>query len=537
VARRAISPEARKVGAAAFAGAMSVAALGLAAVAGPTDPPAEDPQRTTQQGTAPKGPVEIQLLGVNDFHGRLESPRRGIGGAAALDAHLDKAERSHPGRTIRVHAGDMVGASPMISSFFHDEPSVRAMNLMDFDVGTLGNHEFDEGGDEMVRLLRGGQRKDGLQFKRDEHGRPVNTSAPDFEGVRFPYIAANTVDREGRLRLPPTRIVERAGVRIGFIGVTTHETPDYLLARHKERFDFLDISTTVNRYAARLRGQGVQAIVVLAHSGAKHIHRTSGAAAGEIVDEARDMTGAVDVVIAGHTHSYLNTRVPNRSGGGDKLVIEAKSHGVAYDRVHMTIDPGSGEVIAKSGDTPATETDQVTPDADTARLVSSYAKRIAPLAKRVAGRARRPLMRNLAGQDAGSLVAIAARAQRRLAKADIAVVNEGNSRASVDAGPITYEELFEASAYEHQVLRMELTGRELLALQAQQAALDPDVMLHWSGLPLVLDADRTYTVAANELLVEGSGDFSVLRRGRKVRPMGTDLEALVRYVEAERTVG
>jgi 5'-nucleotidase len=146
-------------------------------------------------------------------------------------------------------------------------------------------------------------------------------------------------------------------------------------------------------------------------------------------------------------------------------------------------------------------------------------------------------MRNLAGDETGSLVAVAARAQRQLAKADIAVVNEGNSRASVDAGPITYDELFEASAYEHQVLRMELTGRELLALQAQQAEHEPDVMLHWSGLPLVLDARRTYTVAANELLVEGSDDFSVLRRGRRVRRVGTDLEALVRYVEAEGVVG
>lgn len=505
---------------------MSVAALGLAAVAGPPDLPAE-----------PKGAVEIQLLGVNDFHGRLESPRPGVGGAAALDAHLDRAERSHPGRTIRVHAGDMVGASPMISSYFHDEPSVRAMNLMDFDVGTLGNHEFDEGGDELVRLLRGGRRSDGLEFKRDARGRPVNTSAPDFEGVRFPYIAANAVDNEGRLRLPPTRIVERAGVRIGFIGVTTHETPDYLLARHKEHFDFLDISDTVNRHAATLRRQGVEAIVVLAHSGAKHANRTSGRAAGEIVDEARDMSGAVDVVIAGHTHSYLNTRVPNRSGRGDKLVIEARSLGISYDRVRMTIDRGTGEVIGKSGDTPFTRTDEVDADAETGRLVSSYAKRIAPLAKRVVGRARRPLVRSRAGDETGSLVAVAARAQRRLANADVAVVNEGNSRASVDAGPITYEELFEASAYEHQVVRMELTGRELLALQAQQAALEPNVMLHWSGLPLVLDARRTYTVAANELLVEGSDDFSVLRRGRKVRRMGTDLEALVGYVEAEGTVG
>ena len=115
--------------------------------------------------------------------------------------------------------------------------------------------------------------------------------------------------------------------------------------------------------------------------------------------------------------------------------------------------------------------------------------------------------------------------------------DRGNSRGSVDAGPITYGELFEASAYEHQVLRMELTGRELLALQAQQTSLDPDVMLAWSGLPPALHPRRTYTVAANELLVEGSGDFSVLRRGRRVRRMGTDLEALVRYVQAEGAVG
>jgi 5'-nucleotidase len=525
VARRAISPEARKVGAAAFAGAISVAALGLAAVAGPTEAPAG------------AGSVEIQLLGVNDFHGRLEPPRPGVGGAAALDAHLDRAERSHPGRTIRVHAGDMVGASPMVSSFFHDEPSVRVMNLMDFDVGTLGNHEFDEGGDEVVRLLHGGQRTDGLQFKRDEHGRPVNTSAPDFEGVKFPYIAANTVDHEGQLQLPPTRIVELAGVRVGFIGVTTHETPDYLLARHKQRFEFLDISDTVNRHAAALRRRGVEAIVVLAHSGAKHKNRTSGAAAGEIVDETRDMSSAVDVVIAGHTHSYLNTRVPNRSGGGDKLVIEAKSLGIAYDRVRMTIDRSSGEVTAKTGDTPATSHDQVTPDPQTGRLVSAHARRIAPLAHRVVGRARRTLVRNLAGTQRGSLIAVAARAQRELAKADIAVVNEGNARASVNAGPITYEELFEASAYEHQVLRMELTGREIGLLEAQQTTQEPDVMLHWSGRPLVLNPTRTYTVAANELLVEGNDDFSVLRRGRNVRRMGTDLEALVDYVEAAGTVG
>ncbi len=162
----------------------------------------------------------------------------------------------------------MVGATPLISSHFHDEPSMRAANLMDFDVGTLGNHEFDEGGDELLRLLRGGQRSDGRQFKTDGGGRAVNTSAPDYEGSAYPWIAANTVDSEGRLELPPTKVVERAGVRVGFIGVTTESTGRFLLAEHGARFRWLDISTTVNRHAAALQARGVEAIVVLAHSGA-----------------------------------------------------------------------------------------------------------------------------------------------------------------------------------------------------------------------------------------------------------------------------
>src|ERR687896_624362 len=147
-------------GVAAFVAAFSVALLGLRATA-------------EQPGGEPvAGVVELQLLGVNDFHGHLEPPEPGVGGAAWLGAHLDRAERSYPGRTIRVHAGDRMG----------------------FDVGTLGNHEFDEGGEELLRLLRGGQRKDGPR---------ANASDPDWAGARYPYIAANTVTRDGGTLLPP----------------------------------------------------------------------------------------------------------------------------------------------------------------------------------------------------------------------------------------------------------------------------------------------------------------------------------------------
>jgi len=274
----------------------------------------DEPEREpTRRDVKIEGTVDLRLLGVNDFHGHLESPgsrrredKNGakvpVGGAAVLGSHLDRAAREMPGRTIRVHAGDMAGVSPLVSSLFHDEPAIEAMNLMKFDVGTLGNHEFDEGAPETLRLLRGGRRKDGRELKRDARGRLMNTSRPGFEGVTFPYIAANAVDRRGRTLLPPTAIVERAGVKVGFIGVTTDTAPDYLLPRHRAGLRFLDISQTVNSYVPRLRAQGVRAIVVLAHSGA-HETRGSEAARGEIVDEAGQMSDAVP--LGSHTSASV----------------------------------------------------------------------------------------------------------------------------------------------------------------------------------------------------------------------------------------
>ena len=147
-------------GVAAFVAALLVALLGFNAGA-------DEPQPAP---VSEDGPVELQLLGVNDFHSHLEPPRQGLGGAAWLAAHLDRAERSHRGRTIRVHAGDMVGATPLVSSHFHDEPGVEAMNRMKFDVGTLGNHEFDEGAAEALRLVRGGRREGPEAIKREADG-------------------------------------------------------------------------------------------------------------------------------------------------------------------------------------------------------------------------------------------------------------------------------------------------------------------------------------------------------------------------------
>jgi 5'-nucleotidase len=479
-------------GAAAFAGAVLVALLGLRAGADQPPPPPLP------------GTVELQLLGVNDFHGNLEPPQQDLGGAAWLGAHLARAARSHPERTITVHAGDMVGASPLISSYFHDEPTVRASNMMRFDVGTVGNHEFDEGGAEMLRLIRGGQRTDGPR---------AYTSDPNWEGARYPYIAANTVEREtGEQVLPPYEVVERAGVRVGFIGVTTEETPRWLLPEYRSDYRFTDISDAVNRWVPELRRRGIEAIVVLAHSGA---FQKGLAAAGEIVDETADMDEAVDVVVAGHTHSQLNLTVDG------KLVVEAEAYGTHYDRVKITVDRTSGDVVAKSALLAPTTHAGVAPDPALARLVEGYAERVAPLGDRVVGDAEHELGSDGLGQ-------LAADAQRAFAGADVAFVNPGNTRRpGLEAGPVTYAELFLVHAYEHPVLRMKMRGSDVLAVMEQRRG----VQLYASGLDGV-EPDGIYTVAVNGVLA-ASERFTAFERGWDRSDAGTDLEALVAWFERE----
>jgi 5'-nucleotidase len=446
----------------AFAAPMLVALLGLY-------PKADTPAETDR----PEGIVKLRLLGVNDFHGHLEPPRPGVGGAAWLKSHLDRAEIA--GRTIRVHAGDMVGASPLLSSWFRDEPTLEAANLIGFDVGTVGNHEFDEGGDELLRLL---------------------------SLARFPYIGANTYLREGdELLLPPYQVVERAGVRVGFIGVTTPSTPKFLLDRHAARFRWTDISASVNRWVPVLRRQGAEAIVVLAHAGAPSQGESDGSDyVGEIVEETRQMSPAVDVVIAGHSHSRLDLRVPNADGSGDKLVIEALSYGVAYDLVDLAIDARTGHVTAKTGRIPDTRHAGVAGDGEVAALVRGYRDRLAPVADRVLGHSESGLTRS--GGRLGQLVADA---ERAFGHTDAAVVSPGALRADIDAGPITYADVAGVLAYDHPVMRFPMTGRELRALVERGA--------YYAGPPS-LDPGATYSVAASELLVP---------RGR---PVGTEVEAV-----------
>lgn len=486
------------------------------------------------------GTAHVRLLGVNDLHGYLQPPHavggRKVGGAAYLAAYLDRYARG-PEQTIRVHAGDMVSASPLVSAHFHDEPTVMAMNEMGFDVGTLGNHEFDEGKSEMLRLVRGGQ-------KEGPGGDPASNSDPDYPGAAFPYLAANTIDREtGRPVFPPHAVVERDGVRIGFIGVTTLETPDIIIPDAAEDFRFLDISRTVNRHAAGLRDRGVEAIVVLAHSGALDTAR--GGTADEIVAEARQMDAAVDVIVSGHTHNRLNLRVAG------KRIVQAEEYGGAFGVVDLRIDRAGGDVTGSRARIVTTYDDRVRPDREVAAIVEEYGERVAPLSGRVVGRAAETVTPASTRAGESALGDFVADGQRSLAGADFAFVPTGGLRTSVAAGPVTYGELFSVQPSGRNLVRMRLSGEQVRrALEQQYRTEGRDHLLAVSGLRYThapsrpvgrrvtsvtlpdgqaVGADETYSVVVNGFLAAGGGDFEVFTEGEDARTVGTDVSALVAH--------
>ena len=497
----------------------------------PEEPVAEDREpaaRAVRDEPPADGTAKIRLLGVNDLHGYLERSAESAG-AARLAAHLDRHEREN---TIRVHAGDMVSASPLVSAYFHDEPTVLAMNAMGFDVGTLGNHEFDEGAEEMLRLLEGGQREGSEE-----------TSGADFPGATFPYVAANTLDREtNRPVLPPYTVVERDGVRVGFIGVTTLETPEIIIPDAAGEFRFADISETVNRRAADLTDQGVHAIVVLAHSGA--LDTGLGGTSDEILTETRQMDDAVDAVFSGHTHNRLDRRVAGRP------VVQAEQYGTHFGVVDLLVGRASGEVTGSEARIVSAMNGEITPDPEVAELVEGYAERVAPISDRVVGTAgeRIGLPPTTSGESAlGDFVADG---QRDLAGTDFALVPTGGLRADIDPGPVTYGELFSVQPSGRDLIRMELSGAEVRRALEEQYGPGRDHLLAVSGLRYAHDPkrppgnrvdaltlpdgtdirpDEEYTVAVNGFLAAGGGGFEVFAGGENRRAVGKDIGALARH--------
>lgn len=522
--------------------------------------------------------VRIKLLGINDFHGQLSAGRfvagRPVGSAAVLASYLKAAIADTRDETLIVHAGDHVGASPPASALLQDEPSISFLNLLaDRNcrhvnvgrgpwnlsylqprcnvVGTLGNHEFDEGVAELIRLLDGGNHLKGPFLEAH------------WRGARFPYVSANVVDaKDGEPILAPFTIRVVKGVAIGFIGAVLKETPTIVTPSGVAGVRFLDEAKVINRYARLLRRLGVRAIVVTIHQGTFQTSFTGPtnpevtALTGPIVDIVKKLTDDVDVVVSGHTHGFTNALIAN-DNGTPMLVTQSFSASTAYTDIDLAISRRTRDVVEKSAVVVTTWADEgpgLTPDVAVAELTAAAEESVAPLVNRVVGVAASDITRAESPAGESALGNLIADAQRIRTDVQFAFMNPGGIRAELLAGEVTWGELFSIQPFGNDLVSMDLTGAQVRTLLEQQwqgqtfprilktsgltytwnaaAPVGSRIVEIRDGLGNLLGDTTAYRVTVNSFMAAGGDNFLVLPEGtnRFVGPV--DLDAFVAYVES-----
>jgi len=495
------------------------------------------------------GPVHVQLLALNDFHGNLEPPTGTIrlpdgtvpaGGGAWLAAHVARLRAEEPD-TLVVGAGDLVGGSPLASALTHDEPSITLMDALGLDVSSVGNHEFDEGLEELLRLQRGGCRSDEA------------CKGPAFAGARFTYLAANVFDRTGKTILPATVLKNVGGASIGFVGVVLRETPSVVASGGVAGLTFGDEAEAVNAAVPKLRAAGADAVVVLIHQGGAQSPGSDPddcrGFSGPLVDIAQRFRG-VDVIVSGHTHQ---TYVCPELGGA--LATSAGAYGRFLTRIELTLDPVQHKVLSRRA-TQVAVTHDVAPDPRAKAIVDRAVAEAAPLASRRVGRLAVGLTKSSssAGESTlGDVVADAHLAAGKKSGAAIAFTNSGGLRADLPAGDITYGQVFAAQPFGNTLVTFTLTGAQLLtALEQQWVGSRPKILqpsanvtYTWSAAAApgskvvpgslkvdgrVLAPDARVRLTVNSFLASGGDGFAVFAEGTDRVGGPPDAEALVDFL-------
>jgi 5'-nucleotidase len=528
--------------------------------------------------------VAVRIIAINDFHGHLEPGENIVtvpdptdsgrslslrsGGAAQLATRIAqlRAERLH---SVVVSSGDLIGASPLVSGLFHDEPTIEVMNAIGIDLNAVGNHEFDRGVRQLQRLAHGGC-DSGVGERRSCAG-----DGGRYDGARFAFLAANVVGRDDdRPIFAPTLVREIAGVKIGFIGVVTRATPGIVVPSGVAGVRFLPEAPTLNRHARELQAQGVQAIVAVVHEGGE----TEGGfndcrnPRGAIFDIVRELDTAIDIVLSAHTHRGYNCAIDGR------IVIQGAAFGRLVSVVDVEIDRATADVIrertqARNHPVPngldgeprlQAAYPPLTPEPRVATIVEHYRKRAAPLAERPVGRIatafeRRP---SSGGDHAlGRLIADAHLAATRANGAQIAFTNPGGIRTDLRAadGRVTFADAYAAQPFGNSLVTLTLTGEQLKTLLEQQwSASQPErarMLQPSAGFSYAWDAsrprgnrivpesmrldgrsissDQHYRVTVNSFLADGGDGFRVLREGTGRMGGPLDIDALTDFLRAQ----
>ncbi|MER7404138.1 bifunctional metallophosphatase/5'-nucleotidase [Streptomyces sp. NPDC000070] len=564
------------------AGVATVGALAAATVPGS----ASAGENHSGGGHGPGRYQDVQLLSFNDLHGNLEPPTGSsgrviehqhdgttkpiddVGGVEYLATHLRQAREGEK-YSITAAGGDMVGASPLISGLFHDEPTIEALNKLDLDVTSVGNHEFDEGAEELARLQNGGcHPKDGCYT--DE----------EFQGADFPYLAANVLDEKTKKPiLKPYWVWKKKDVKVGFIGVTLEGTPGVVSAEGVKGLSFKDEVETINKYAKVLQRQGVKSIVALIHEGGfpastSYNYDCDAPGAGDgisgpIVDIAKNITPQVDALVTGHTHAAYACTI-NDPAGNPRTVTSAASFGRLYTDTTLTYDRWTGD-IARTAVASANHvvTRTVRPARDMTDLIDKWNALAAPIGNRPIGYISADISSTGTESPMGDLIADAQLAYGKGLdpETDLALMNPGGVRSqgltyaakgTEGDGVVTYAEGFTVQPFANTVNLQDFTGAQLIQVLKEQVtgpnAAAPKVLQVSSGLTYTLDltksgADRvvtdsvrlngaaidpsaTYRVATNSFLAGGGDGFPTLGQGTNDLVGADDLTALEQYLTA-----
>ncbi|MEU1850227.1 bifunctional metallophosphatase/5'-nucleotidase [Streptomyces sp. NPDC019990] len=560
------------------AGVAAVGALAAAMVPGSAS------AGENHRGQWPGRYQDVQLLSFNDLHGNLEPPTGSsgrvtelqhdgttktidAGGVEYLATHLRQAREGEK-YSITAAGGDMVGASPLLSGLFHDEPTIEALNKLDLDVTSVGNHEFDEGAKELARLQNGGC-----------HPKEGCYTDQKFKGADFPYLAANVLDEKTKKPiLKPSWVWKKNGVKVGFIGVTLEGTPDIVSAEGVKGLSFKDEVETINQYAKVLQRQGVKSIVALIHEGGfpastSYNYDCDAPGAGDgvsgpIVDIARNVTPQVDALVTGHTHSAYVCTIDDPAGK-PRMVTSAASFGRLYTDTTLTYDRLTGDIArtaVKSANHVVTRDVPKAPDMT--ELISRWNTLAAPIGNRAIGHISGDIGNTGTESPLGDLIADAqlAHGKQLDPETDLALMNPGGIRApltySAKAGEgdgvVTYAEGFTVQPFANTVNLQDFTGAQLIQVLKEQVAganaAAPKVLQVSSGLTYTLDltksgADRlvtdsiklngsaidpaaTYRVATNSFLAGGGDGFPTLGQGTNDVVGADDLTALEQYLTA-----
>jgi 2',3'-cyclic-nucleotide 2'-phosphodiesterase / 3'-nucleotidase len=534
------------------------------------------------------GAVAVKVLAINDFHGQISAGKkvgaRPVGSAPVVASYLRSAMAGVEASTILVEAGDMVGASPASSAMLQDEPSVsffngfangkcgtmpppgqQATGIGRFDVlfdpgcnlvGIPGNHEFDEGVDELLRLLAGGNHAKG-PFLDDP-----------WRGARFPVVSANITQADGSNLFRPYVVKSLGGVQIAFIGATLQSTPSIVVPAGVAGLTFGDEAAAINAQVQALQAKGVHAFVVVLHDGgtgqAKYTTATNPAATGlsaDITGLVGRLDADVDVVVTAHSHSFANQLVKN-AGNKDVLVTQAYAAGTAFANIDLTVDGPSQEITAKTAtivDTYADAGPGLTPDAAMTSLVAAAEAMVAPIVNAAVTTSTTVIDRNqVAGESPlGDLVA---EAHRSAMAADFGVTNPGGLRADLPgscatpgACPVTWNDCFTAQPFNNTVMKVTITGAQLKAALEQQwtvggapkflqiagfsytwsagAAAGSKVSLLAKGDGTPIDPAASYTLALNNFLQGGGDGFTTFTSTTSPVVGPFDIDALVNYLK------